>query len=78
VKQAMIGGTEAKHQGPWPVCVGISGKDCQHLIESFAEDVRGHVFIKDPDMVVSTDFDTTRVLIWVDEDGIVTKIPKRG
>ena len=67
-----------KREGPWPECLGLGGTDCQRLIETYAEDVRGNVFIVPMDSFVTMDFRTDRVRIFVDESAIVTKIPKRG
>ena len=76
----MIGGTESKHQGPWPECLGLAASDCVHIIKTYAEDLResGHVFVIQPDMMVTMDFDETRVRVWVDESNMVNKIPRRG
>lgn len=80
VSQAPIGGTESKHQGPWPECLGLPASDCVHIIKTYAEDLRssGHVFVIEPDMMVTMDFDEHRVRVWVDESNLVNKIPKRG
>lgn len=78
VSQPMIGGTESKREGPWPDCVGLEGPTCVRIIETYAEDLRGHVFIIEPDTMVTADFDTDRVRVWVNASSIVIKIPKRG
>ena len=78
MSQTMIGGSESKRQGPWPECLGLAASDCVHLIETNAEDVRGHVYVIDPDMMVTMDFRTDRVRVWVDESNVVIEIPKRG
>ena len=70
-----IGGG-ALRRGPWPGCLGIEGTDCQSLIESYAPDVE--VFIVDPNTEQATGFSAHRVKVFVDGDGIVTKIPLRG
>jgi hypothetical protein len=74
----MIGGAESKREGPWPECVGLTGAECKILIEASGSDLRGHVQIIPEDMMVTMDFRTDRVRIFVDADGIVAKIPHRG
>lgn len=79
MSQAMIGGSESLRQGPWPACLGMEGSACQHVIETYAEDLRGgHVSIIGPDTMVTMDFDITRVRIFVDEANLVIQIPNRG
>ena len=56
----------------------MSGDDCKHVIETYAEDVRGNVFIISEDSMVTMDFRTDRVRIFVDGDNVVTQIPGRG
>jgi hypothetical protein len=74
----LIGGSESKREGPWPECVGLAGEECQRIIEAHAVDVRGNVFLVDQDMMVTMDFQTDRVRIFVDADGNVAKTPSRG
>jgi hypothetical protein len=76
--QPMIGGTGNKRQGPWPECIGKSGSDCVSLIESFAPDVQGHIFVVPADGIMTMDFRMDRVRVFVDENGIVQKSPSRG
>ena len=68
------------HNGPWPGCLGLEGSKCQSLIESYASDTVGNIEIVTPDMVemLADDFDTHRVRIYVDADGIVVQSPVRG
>jgi hypothetical protein len=70
----MIGMTMAK--GPWPKCVGMSGEDCAEYIQSNAENVYAEIHYHDD--IVSRDFDTERVRIYVDDNDIVDEIPSRG
>ena len=70
-----IGGG-ALRRGPWPGCLGMEGTACQSMIESYAPDVT--VEIVTPDMEPPTGFSASRVKIFVDEDGMVTKTPVRG
>jgi hypothetical protein len=75
----LIGGTESKREGPWPECVGKTGAECKTLIEATgSSDLKGNVQIIPEDFMVSMDFRTDRVRIFVDGDGIVDKIPHRG
>jgi hypothetical protein len=75
----LIGGTEAKREGPWPECVGQTGAECKTLIEATgSSDLKGNVQIIPEDYMVTMDFRTDRVRIFVDGDGLVVKIPHRG
>jgi hypothetical protein len=56
----------------------MTGGDCVNYIDSYAEDLQGHIYIISPGTAVTEDFQTDRVRIYVDEDGIVTAIPDRG
>jgi hypothetical protein len=67
----MIGGSESKREGPWPDCLGLAGSACVRHIET-------HVIIVEPDAMVTADFNTERVRVWVNASSIVIKIPKRG
>jgi hypothetical protein len=78
VRMPMIGGAESKREGPWPECVGLSGEACRTLIEATASDIRGNVSIIPEDYMVTMDFHTDRVRIFVDADGLVVGIPHRG
>jgi hypothetical protein len=64
--------------GPWPKCLGMTGQDCVNYIDSYAQDLEGRIYIISPGTAVTEDFQTDRVRIYVDEDGIVTAIPDRG
>lgn len=79
VRMPLIGGTESKREGPWPECVGKSGEECKTLIEATgSSDLRGNIQIIPEDFMVTMDFRTDRVRIFVDGDGLVVKIPHRG
>jgi hypothetical protein len=74
----LIGGSDAtmNREGPWPSCVGMSGEACQAMIESMANDVT--VQVVSQDAMVTMDFRTDRVRIFVDDSGVVTRTPSRG
>jgi len=78
VAQPALGGTESLREGPWPACVELQFDHCRRYIETYAEDVRGHIYKVEPEMMVTMDFRTDRVWVHVDEDGYVNQIPKRG
>jgi hypothetical protein len=78
VSMPMIGGAESKREGPWPECVGLSGEECRTLIQATASDVRGNVVIMPVDSMMTMDFRTDRVRIFIDGNGIVVKSPHRG
>lgn len=65
-------------QGPWPECIGLSGSDCVRLIEENAEDVRGRVHVVPADGMVTMDYRTDRVRVFVDKNGFVQTAPSRG
>lgn len=67
-----------KHQGPWPDCLGLGGEDCQHIIEKYAPDVKGNIYILPEDGIVTMDYRTDRVRIFVNSEQMVIKIPDRG
>jgi Potato inhibitor I family len=75
----MVGGSESKREGPWPECLGWTGSKCQRYVESYGDEkLRGHVHIVPAGSMVTMDFDTDRVRIYVDEADLVNKIPRRG
>jgi len=76
----MVGGSEARREGPWPACLTqkMTGSECVRYIETYADDVRGNVKLVQPDMMVTMDFRTDRVWVYVDADGYVSMVPKRG
>ncbi len=79
VRMPLIGGTESKREGPWPECVGKTGEECKTLIEATgSDDFKANVHIIPEDFMVTMDFRTDRVRIFVDGDGLVVKIPHRG
>jgi len=55
----------------WPECIGMQAEDCVTLIESEASDA--YTLIVRPN-----DFNFHRVMIRVDGDNLVTKVPSRG
>jgi Potato inhibitor I family len=80
VPQSMIGGSESKSQGPWPECLNMVATECIKYIETYAEDLRSshNVFIIEPGSVVTMDYRTDRVRVYVDESNIVVQTPGRG
>jgi hypothetical protein len=73
------GGDEGQNkEGPWPQCVGWTGEKCKTWIESFAEDLRGNVYILPEDSMMTMDFRTDRVRILVDGNDLVSQTPSRG
>jgi hypothetical protein len=78
VPQPIVGGSGSQRQGPWPECLGKSGQDCLNLIETFAEDLKGHIQIIPYDSMVTMGFNPDRVRVFVDEDGVVQTTPSRG
>lgn len=76
---ATTGGEEgANVDGPWPECIGMVGEDCEKVIEENASDVIGNVFLLPVGSLVTLDYRTDRVRIWLDGDGKVESAPERG
>ena len=71
----MIGMSNTR--GPWPKCVGMTGDDCADYIETSIENVHT-VIIKPSDNDSGKNFDEHRVRIYVDDDNLVTSIPRLG
>lgn len=63
-------------EGPWPKCVGMTGEDCVSYIESNTEGLT--IVIVPEGSVVTQDFRTDRVRVWVDAKDIVFAAPSRG
>ena len=78
IPEPIIGREESNREGPWPECVGITGENCVRLIETHAEDLRGRIYIIPEGSMVTQDYDTTRVRVWVNAEGIVNDVPSRG
>ena len=76
-----IGGGSLQ-QGPWPDCVGLVSTQCVSLIESHCGTSKCQVVVvvadEEEDHAVKGDFDPNRVRVYVDEDGVVQAIPRRG
>ena len=66
----------ASKQGPWPACVGMAGEDCVSYIESNTEGLTIEIIAEGS--VVTQDFRTDRVRVWVDADNIVFTAPSKG
>lgn len=64
-------------EGPWPKCVGMTGENCKNHILANAKDINS-VDVIPQDSMVTMDFSTSRVRVFIDDDGIVVMIPKRG
>jgi len=67
-----------RHQGPWPQCLQnkMTGTDCERMIKVYADDVVTQI-VK-PGEMITMDFRTDRVRIYVNETGYVSEIPGRG
>jgi hypothetical protein len=65
-------------EGPWPECKGRDGDVCCQLIEGYANDILGNCAVIPENSMVTEDFRTDRVRVFVDVDNLVTGIPNRG
>lgn len=70
-------GEEETSSGPWPSCINLPGEECKVYIESKAPNLDG-VFIINPGDMHTRDINMNRVRIFVNEEGVVFKAPKRG
>ncbi|OWF37053.1 Proteinase inhibitor [Mizuhopecten yessoensis] len=60
----------------WPELVGVSGEEAVKVIEK--ENSLVHAIIVLPGQPIITNFVCSRVWVFVDDDGIVTKAPTIG
>lgn len=58
--------------------MGVSGEECAAMIEIDSPDLAGSISIVGPDMMVTFDVRYDRVRIYVDELGMVYRVPERG
>jgi hypothetical protein len=78
IKKMSSGSDAGGSSGPWPECVGKTGSQCVAIIEEQAPDVRGNVFVIPEGSMVTMDYRTDRVRVFVDEAGTVKTPPQRG
>jgi len=76
-KQRSLEG-EGNSQGPWKECLGMTFDDCKAVIAQAAPDLKNAIFEIPPDSMVTMDYNTHRVRVYVDEQHIVTRVPQRG
>ena len=81
VSTPMIGGSLTyRRGGPWPECVYESADECVTLIKASSlhnnHDIE--IIYPEDESTMTHDFQPNRVRVYVDEDGIVDKIPKLG
>mmetsp|Transcript_17770 Transcript_17770/g.48345 ORF Transcript_17770/g.48345 Transcript_17770/m.48345 type:complete len:113 (+) Transcript_17770:199-537(+) len=77
VPMPMIGEVNGvNREGPWPECVGLSFEECSERIDSYTKD--GVEIEMSFERIKPNDFNPKRVVIFVDEDEIVTSIPHKG
>mmetsp|Transcript_616 Transcript_616/g.822 ORF Transcript_616/g.822 Transcript_616/m.822 type:complete len:106 (-) Transcript_616:126-443(-) len=65
-------------QGPWKRCVGMTGEECQEYIKRTVPDLEDRVYIIGHDQMATMDYRLDRVRIFVNENGVVERVPKRG
>ena len=63
-------------KGSWPELVGAKGEEAAAKIEE--EDPRLHAIVVEEGSLVTMDFRCSRVWVWVNKHGVVTRVPKRG
>ena len=69
---------EENDRGPWPCCIGLTGEDCKLHVEAVAPELAGKVYIIHPGDMYTQEIRDDRVRIFVNENGIVFREPKRG
>jgi Potato inhibitor I family len=82
----MIGNVRTNNkEGPWPVCLGMTGEECQAYVRHYAcrnsDDDCQVVVVPLNDTapsVLTKDFLPNRIRIFVNATGYVTLIPDRG
>jgi len=67
---------QPQSEGPWPECNRKTGEDCMQHIKTQAKDVTA--FIVSQYDFVTDDYQTNRVRIFVDDEGLVSQTPVRG
>lgn len=72
-----IGGGSLR-QGPWPECLTMVSGNCVARIESHCASCQVVVVPVENNEAIKGDFDPNRVRVFVDEDGVVQTIPRRG
>ena len=77
IARPMIGNVnEVNREGPWPDCVDMSYQECSALIKLYS---KRHLYFENVSEGVGCEgFKTSRVCLYVDEEGIVTEIPHKG
>ncbi|GLT93226.1 hypothetical protein SLE2022_110270 [Rubroshorea leprosula] len=68
--------SECQGKSSWPELLGAKGEDAEATIERENPDVDAVVVLEGS--VVTADFLCTRVRVWVDTDGFVTRVPVIG
>ncbi|KAK4256382.1 hypothetical protein QN277_009256 [Acacia crassicarpa] len=67
---------ECRGKSSWPELVGVEGERAEAAIER--ENNLVDAIIVEEGSSVTTDFRCDRVWVWVNSDGIVTRVPKIG
>ncbi|XVE68857.1 hypothetical protein DITRI_Ditri09bG0103400 [Diplodiscus trichospermus] len=67
---------ECKGKSSWPELVGKKGEDAAATIEKQNPHVDAEIVLEGT--IVPQDFLCTRVRVWVNTDGIVTRVPIIG
>ncbi len=63
-------------RGPWPKCIGMTGEACASYIEENAKELT--IELIPYGAVVTQDFRTDRVRVFVNSNDIVVEAPGRG
>ncbi|XVF23605.1 hypothetical protein REPUB_Repub13aG0053900 [Reevesia pubescens] len=67
---------ECKGKSSWPELVGKKGEDAKETIEKENPHVNAEIVLEGT--IVTADFLCTRVRVWVNTYGIVTRVPIIG
>ena len=73
----MIGNVnQVNREGPWPECLGMESPLCAELIQQYAKTVSSIEVVEEGSRCEG--FQPSRVCIYVNPEGDVTKIPHKG
>ncbi|KAI9116319.1 hypothetical protein K1719_012486 [Acacia pycnantha] len=67
---------ECRGKSSWPELVGVEGERAEATIER-ENDLVDAIIVEEGSSVI-TDFRCDRVWVWVNSDGIVSRVPKIG
>ncbi|CAI0424254.1 unnamed protein product [Linum tenue] len=67
--------SDCRGKTTWPELLGAAGREAADTIERENPNVNAVIVLDSPETVVTGDFRCDRVRVWVDTNGIVTRVP---